>query len=187
MNCGHMTPPITPLGKWLISTAVQEAVPLPTLNSSLVTPSISQLMMEAMVVNCGHMTPPITPHGKWLISTAVQQAVPLDSTCTSSLAIRSTSVRMMEVAATNCGRIVLQASITKRTRGEPSPRGPSTQVYQAVSPLAPTTERSTGHRPKCGRKHPTWFGPTTAVGQAWPTSTSPWLTSCRRFPILQRI
>ena len=38
------------------------------------------------------------------------------------------------------------------------------------------------HLLNCGHKPPTWFGQTTAVAQAWPTSTSPWLMNCQPCP-----
>ena len=93
---------------------------------------------------------------------------------------------MMEARVLNCGRTVLRASITTRTRVATSPRGPSMPAYRAVSPSAPTTARSTEHRPSCGTKRPTWSGPTTAVAQAWHTSTSPLLKRLRTSPTIHR-
>ena len=65
MNCGRTTPPITQLGKWPTSTAVQETVTLeePCI-TSLVIRCISGLTMEAPVMNCGRTTLPIIPPGK---------------------------------------------------------------------------------------------------------------------------
>jgi len=63
----------------------------------------------------------------------------------------------------------------------------SVPACPAASHSTPPTEPSTVHRPNCGRKPPTRSGPTTAVAQASPTSTSRWLTMCRPSRIPQPV
>ena len=142
-------------------------------------------LMEAAATNCGLMIPQTAQLGRQLISTSQLATVTPDITWRYSSVIRSTSVRMMEAAAENCGRTVRQPSITTPTPVEPSPHGPSTQVCQPESPLVQATERFTAHRPNCGRKHPTRSGPTTVVAQAWPTSTLPWSMRFQPLPTHQ--
>ena len=146
-------------------------------------PFTSRPPLNSKAPNCGRTIPQTVRHGESLTSTAVPTVARPDIGWKSSSVIRCTSPQMMEAPATNCGRTNHRELTTTPTRVGRSPHGPSTRACRAVFPLAPPTVPSTGRRPSCGRKHPTWFRPSTAVAQAWRTSTSPWLTRSRTSPI----
>ena len=152
---------------------------------SLVIPSISSVMMEVLAMNCGHTIHPTNQRGSSMTFIPVQTIVDLAIIGSRKylLVIIWSSQPMMDQLVRNCGRITHPPSTTRRTRVVTSPPGPSTPVCQAVSPSVRTTVRSTVRRPNSGHKRPTWFGPTTVVDQAWPTSTSPWLTKSQPSPI----
>ena len=178
-NFGLTIPPTTPPGSLLISRAVEVTPLLEDLCKSLLGIPFTSTLVIRMAENCGRTIPPTVRRGEWLIFTVVQPVVTPDLGWKSLSTIRFISQRRTEVPVMNCGRIVRQPLISTRTRVAPSPRGPSVPVCRVGSRLAPTTVRSTAHRPNCGRKPPTRSGPTTAGAQAWPTSTSPSLTTCR--------
>ena len=193
MNCGRTTLRTVQRGKWLKSTTTSRWVAqAAVIRGSTwlflwVIPSTSQPTMAQLAPNCGRTIPPTVRRGGWLIFTAVQPVVALDLGWKSLLAIRCTSPLMTGAPVLSCGRIVRQPSISTRTPVAPLPRGPSVAACPAASHSTPPTEPSTVHRPNCGRKPPTRSGPTTAVAQASPTSTSPWLTMCRPSRILQPV
>ena len=69
LKCGHTIPPITRHGSLMTSvpgttvTALAVAIQEFGWKFSLVTPSTSQPMVEALDMSCGRMTPPIIRHG----------------------------------------------------------------------------------------------------------------------------
>ena len=109
-NCGLMIPQTPQLGGWLISTAGLPAVtPEITWRYSSVIRSTSVRMMEAAAAELwAHDTSNASTWRVADIHSGVWRAVTPDNTWRYSSVIRSTSVRMMEAAATNCGLMIPQ-------------------------------------------------------------------------------
>ena len=141
-------------GKWLISTAVLEAVDLDIgWRFSSVTPLF--LSRAITITNCGRTTHRMDPLGGSKTSTPVQAVEYFFHGDT------------LYFSATMEAQVVVSSILHQHqtNTGGTSPRGPSMN-------LTPTTVRSTVPD-RIVDEPPTWFGPTTAVAQAWPTSTSP--------------